>query len=179
MTPDMQLILGALAIFFLRIIGVSISTVRVLITVQGKRFISSVLGFFEALVFAVALGSVVSQLDNLWNLLAYCLGFAVGTYVGMWLEQRFIVNYVTVSVVSAHKAHQIADAVRKAGFGATEAWGQGAQGLVGSVRIVIQRRDVTKVIECVNAIDEDAFVTLDETRAVRHGWLTTPGRGRA
>ena len=179
MTVDTQLLLGALGIFALRILGISISTVRVLITVQGRRFVSSFLGFFEALVFALALGSVVNELNNLLNLMAYCLGFAVGTYVGMWIEEKFIVNYVTIMAVSPHNAHQIADAVREAGFGATEAWGQGAKGLVGSVRIVVLRRDVQKVIACVNRVDPDAFVTLDETRAVRHGWLMGPGRGRA
>lgn len=178
MALDAQILLGALGIFLLRIIGVSVSTVRVLITVQGRRFVSSVLGFFEALVFAVALGSVVSQLDNLWNLMAYCLGFAVGTYVGMWIEQKFIVNYVTINVISAHQAHEIAAYVRKAGFGATEAWGQGAEGIVGSVRIVVQRRDVQRVVNCVNEIDADAFVTMDETRSVRHGWLPSGRSGR-
>ncbi|MBN2472318.1 MAG: hypothetical protein JXN59_16455 [Anaerolineae bacterium] len=179
MPVDMQVLLGALGIFALRIVGISISTVRVLITVQGRRAVSSFLGFFEALVFALALGSVVNELDNVMNLMAYCLGFAVGTYVGMWLEEKFIVNYVTIQVVSLHNAHQIADAVREAGFGATEAWGQGAKGLVGSVRIVVLRRDVRRVVAYATEVDPDAFVTLDETRAVRHGWLTTPGRGRA
>ncbi len=179
MPVDAQLLLGALGIFALRIVGISIATIRVLITVQGRRFVSSFLGFFEALVFAVALGSVVNELDNVVNLMAYCLGFAVGTYVGMWMEEKFIVNYVTIHVVSPHNAHPIADAVRKAGFGATEAWGQGAKGLVGSVRIVVLRRDVRRVITCVNEVDPEAFITMDETRAVRHGWLTTTPRGRA
>ncbi|GAB4570807.1 MAG: hypothetical protein Kow0077_05850 [Anaerolineae bacterium] len=177
MSVDVQLLLGAGAIFLLRILGVSISTVRLLIMVQGRRLLSAALGFLEALVFTVALGSVVSQLSNLWYLTAYCLGFAVGTYLGMWLESRFITNFVTVNVVSTHNAHVIAEAVRKAGFGATEAWGQGAQGLVGQVRIVVLRRDVPRVVDIVNAQDENAFITFDETRAVRHGWLPA-GRSR-
>lgn len=170
-------ILGALGIFALRILGVSISTVRMLITVRGRRLLSSVLGFFEALIFAVALGSVVSQLNNLWNLTAYCLGFAVGTYIGMLLEERFVTNFATVNVVSAHHAHQIAEQVRKAGFGATETLAQGVSGVVGSVRIVIRHRDIQRVIDCVNEIDPKAFITLDETRAVHHGYLPD-GRSR-
>ncbi len=170
-------LLGALGIFALRILGVSISTVRMLITVRGRRLLSSFLGFFEALIFAVALGSVVSQLDNLWNLIAYCLGFAVGTYIGMLLEARFVTNFATVNVVSAQCAHQIAERVRKAGFGATEMTGQGVSGLVGAVRIVVRHRDIQRVIDCVNEVDPRAFITLDETRAVRHGYLPD-GRSR-
>ena len=169
--PELEILLGVLAIFALRIFGVAISTLRMLIMIQGRRLWSVVMGFFESLVFAVAIGSVVTQLDNVWNLMAYCGGFAVGTYVGMLLEARFITTFVTVSITSPHMGHQIAEAVREAGFGATESWGQGAEGLVGMVRAVVQRRDVPQVIECVNAIDEKAFVTLDETRAVSHGYL--------
>ena len=171
MTLDTQILLGALAIFGLRIFGVAISTVRMLIMVQGRRLFSSALGFLESLVFAVAIGSVVTQLDNLWNMLAYCVGFAVGTYVGMMLETRFITNFLTVNIVSAHEAHRIADAVREVGFGATEGWGQGAEGLVGSVRVVVQRRDVKHVVEVVSKVDAGAFVTVDETRAVSHGYI--------
>jgi len=170
-------ILGALGIFALRILGVSISTVRLLITVQDRRLLSSVLGFFEALIFAVALGSVVSQLDNLWNLTAYCLGFAVGTYVGMLLEARFVTNFATINIVSARCAHEIAERVRQAGFGATEMAGQGGSGQVGSVRIVVKHQDVQRVLDCVNEVDARAFITLDETRAVRHGYLPD-GRSR-
>jgi uncharacterized protein YebE (UPF0316 family) len=171
LTLDTQILLGALAIFGLRIFGVAISTVRMLIMVQGRRVWSSALGFLESLVFAVAIGSVVTQLDNVWNMLAYCGGFAVGTYVGMMLETRFIINFLTVNIVSAHEAHRIAKAVREVGFGATEGWGQGADGLVGSVRVVVQRRDVKRVVDAVSQVDPGAFITLDETRAVSHGYI--------
>lgn len=171
MTLDIQILLGALGIFSLRLIGVSISTVRMLILVQGRRMLSSVLGFFESLVFALAIGSVVTQLDNIWNLFAYCGGFAVGTYLGMIVESHFIENFVTVNIVSPHASRTVAEAVRGAGFGATETWGQGADGLVGSIRVVCRRRDFKTILKVVQSVDADAFVTLDETRAVRHGWL--------
>lgn len=171
MTIDSQIVIGALIIFALRILGVAISTVRMLILVQGRKGLSSVLGFFETLVFALAIGPVVNELNNIWNLMAYSGGFAVGTYVGMMIEARFIVNFVTVTAVSAHDSHKIADAIREAGHGATEAWGQGADGLVGSVRTVLRRREVQRVVKVINEIDPDAFVTMDETRAVRHGYV--------
>jgi uncharacterized protein YebE (UPF0316 family) len=172
--PEGQVLLGALAIFGLRIFGIAISTVRMLIMVQGRRFWSSVLGFLEALVFAVAIGGVVNELDNFWNMLAYCGGFSVGTYLGMVLEDWVITSFVSVNIVSKEHAHAVAEAIRKAGFGATESWGQGAVGMVGLVRAVVNRRDVPRVVECVNAIDPQAFVTLDETRGVMRGFLRMP-----
>lgn len=171
MTIDTSILLGALAVFALRLIGVSIATVRMLILVQGRKLLSSALGFFESLVFAVAIGSVVTQLDNVWNLLAYCGGFAVGTYLGMALESRFVTNFLTINVVSVERASQIAEAVRAAGFGATESRGRGAKGEVGSVRVVTRRREVQSVVDIVTRIDPEAFITLDETRAMRHGYL--------
>ena len=78
---------------------------------------------------------------------------------------------MTVNIVSAHDAHRIAEAVRESGFGATEGWGQGAGGMVGSVRVVVQRRDVKPVVDVVSRVDPGAFITLDETRAVSHGFV--------
>lgn len=176
MDLDTTILLGALAIFALRVVAVTISTVRMLILVQGRRFLSTVMGFFESLLFAVALGGVVTQLDNVWNLMAYSLGFATGTYLGMVLEARVVTNFLTVNIISPKHAHKIAEAIRAAGFGATEMIGVGADGMVGSVRAVVRRSESRQVLDVVNRIDGDAFVTLDETRAIRHGWLRA-GRG--
>lgn len=177
MSVDSQIVIGAFVIFLLRVVGMSVSTLRMLVMIQGRRLVSIALGFIESLLFAVALGAVVTQLDNIWNLLAYCLGFSAGIYVGMLVEGRVIVNFMTVNIVSPEQAEKIADAIRQLGFGATISWGQGVAGQVGSVRVVCQRRDVKSVTVCVQQIDGDAFITLDETRAVRHGYL--PAHRRA
>ncbi len=72
-------------IFFARIIDVSLGTVRMILTVRGERYIAAAIGFFEIMVYVVALGKVIGSLDEPVRLILYCLGFAAGVIVGTWV----------------------------------------------------------------------------------------------
>lgn len=165
------MLLVAAAIFFLRVIGNMITTVRLVTIVHNQRLGALVLGVLESLVFALALGSVVTNLDNLWNLGAYSFGYAIGGYLGMILEQRLVQRFVRVLIISPTRAHEMATAIREAGFGATESTGMGARGSVGSVTVVVGHRDVGRLSRIVHTIDRDAFVTIDELRSISRGYF--------
>jgi len=166
---DLEILAIAAGIFALRVIGNIITTLRLIFMVRSEKLISSILGTIEALIFALALGSVVSSLDNLWNLAAYSLGYGVGGYLGLMIEQRLVTRFVAVNIISPDSAHAIALAVREAGYGATESRGQGAEGEVGSVSVVVRHRQVDHVIQVATGVDPDAFVTMEELRAIERG----------
>lgn len=166
-----EVLLAAGGIFMLRLVGNMITTVRLVLIVRGQRLVSTLLSAFEALIFAVALGSVVSNLDNLWNLAAYCLGFAVGGYLGLTLEQHLIQRFVSVQAFSPRYAHEIALAIREAGYGATESWGQGGGGQVGTVTAVVGHQQVSEIIRTVHTVDDQAFITLEELRGISRGYF--------
>lgn len=168
---DTDVLLTATAIFFLRVLGNMLTTFRLVLIVRGQKISSTILAALEALIFALALGSVVSDLSNVWNLLAYCVGFAIGGYLGLVLEQRFITRYVAVQVISPIYSHEIALAIREVGYGATEGWGQGASGTVGSVTAVVMHRQVDHLLTVVHKVDPDAFVTMEELRGISRGHM--------
>ena len=88
-TPvDPQLLAGMLLIFCLRIVDVSLGTVRLIMVTRGIRKWAVLIGFFEVTIWVVAISQVMSNLNNVWNVLAYSGGFASGTFVGMYLESR-------------------------------------------------------------------------------------------
>lgn len=166
-----ELLLAALLIFMLRVVGVALSTVRVLVMMRGQKVRSMVFGFFEVLVYVIAIGQVVSNLSNVWNILGYCLGFSAGTLVGMWLDERFIQGFANVRVVSTNRAQKIASIIRKAGYGATVGWGSGRRGRVGIVTATVLRKEIPDVFHLVEEVDPNAFVTVEEARTVRRGYL--------
>jgi uncharacterized protein YebE (UPF0316 family) len=166
-----NLILGALLIFLARVLNIAISTLRILMMARGRRLITGVLGFFEALLFALTISVVVQDLNNVWNLMGYSLGFAGGIVVGLAIEERLAMGFATVNVVSSNRGHDVAEAIREAGFGATETTGQGSEGTVGLVRTVVPRRYVKQVSDIANRADAASFVTVEETVAVRRGTL--------
>jgi uncharacterized protein YebE (UPF0316 family) len=120
---DVNAWLLAGGIFLLRVVGNMITTVRLVTIIRGYKLLSASLGVIEAGIFAVALGSVVQNLGDIKNLAAYCLGFGVGGYLGLALEHRLVQRFVSVQVISPRRGHEVAVAIRGAGFGATETWG--------------------------------------------------------
>ncbi len=166
-----NVILGALMIFVVRVFSIAISTVRLLIMGRANNLMVVALAFIEALTFALTFGQVAANLGNLWNLGAYSLGFAAGTWVGMLIEQRFVRAFATVHIVSMGKSLPIAEAIREAGFGATRTSGEGTRGTVGVVRAVVRRQDANRIAGLVEEIDPRAFVTIEETRTVWRGFL--------
>ena len=167
----MEIALNVLFIFALRVAGVSLSTVRILLMTRGRKLLSAVLGFFEVLVYAVAIGKVVQDLNNIPNLMSYCLGFSVGTLVGMWLEERIAIGFATIRVISPGHSHQVAEAIRQAGYGATESIAQGKEGIVGTVKTTVRRRDVKVTCEIIYQCVPDAFITIEDTQKVERGYL--------
>jgi uncharacterized protein YebE (UPF0316 family) len=168
--------LAALLIFVVRVISITLATWRFLIMGRANKLAVAGIAFFEALTFALTFGAVAQDLTNVWNLLAYCGGFASGTFVGTAIEQKLAQGYATVHVVSMTKSLAIVEAVREAGFGATRTAGEGGRGAVGMIFIVVRRRDIGEVLAIVDDIDPKAFITVDETRAVSRGFL---GYGRS
>jgi len=167
----LEILIAALSIFLLRVVGISIGTLRVLLTMRGHKLLSAVTGFFEVLAYVLAIGQVVQNLDNLWNILAYCLGFSVGTILGMWIEERLALGYSTVRIISVDHAPAIAEAIRQAGYGATEGLAHGASGMVGTVKTVVRRKEVNQVCKLAHELDPKAFITVEETQSVRQGFL--------
>jgi uncharacterized protein YebE (UPF0316 family) len=163
--------LGAVLIFALRVFGIAVSTLRVLAMMRGKKVAAFVAGFFEVLTYVIAIAEVVNNLDNVWNILGYCLGFSVGTVAGMMLDDRTASGFANVRIISRYKAQNIIEEIHQAGYGATVGWGHGRGGTVGMIVAVIHRKEVDRVCQIAETVDPNAFITIEDTRSVRRGYM--------
>jgi uncharacterized protein YebE (UPF0316 family) len=167
----------AALIFGLRVLGIAVSTMATIMTVQGRRVPAVAAGFVSALVYVLAIGKVVSNMDNVWNIMAYSGGFAVGTLIGMAWEQRLALGFTEVRIISTEKGAELADALRQAGFGATELYGHGRESAVSIVEAIVPRKNVEAVLGIAKSADEKAIVTVTEARTVRRGYWRPTVRG--
>ncbi len=158
-------------IFALRILNTAIGTVRLVALTRQQKVLASVLAFFESLLFALSIGSVANDLNNILNLTAYCGGFAAGNYIGILLERRLITSYMTVNVIASEHGQKLAGAMRTAGFGVTVTSGEGKDGMVMILRSVVSNRDVSKLLTVVRDTHENAFIAVEEARVVHRGWV--------
>ena len=164
----MQILLTSLLIFALRVTDVSIGTVRVLYAMRGRRYVAAGLGLFESLVFIVALSRVAS-FDSFWKMLAYASGFATGNFMGITIERWIASGTILVRIV-AKNAILIAG-LRGAGFGVTVTQGEGKEGSVALLLVVAARKRQRELLEIVEKLDPDAFVTLDAVSHAQGGYL--------
>jgi len=173
----MEGLLLAGAIFVLRVLNYAIGTLRLVAISRGLRTMAAVLAAIEALIFAVVIAGVVQDLENIVNLTAYCLGASGGSWLGMELEARLVKSYVIANVFVAHDATTLTEKLREAGFGVTATIGEGRDGIVMTLRSVINKREMTTFNGIVNKVTPDAFVAVEEARGIRQGWFGT-GKGR-
>ncbi len=163
--------LGPLLIFGLRIVDVSLATLRMLLTMRDARKVVPFIGLVESLIWVVAVGTAIQNLHSVWHVLGYSGGFASGTAVGLWLEGKLAVGLATVRVISTFEGEAVADALRERGFGVTEFPGYGRQGRVAMMYTVVKRRQIPQVLSVVEGVDADAFISVEEPRTIRRGWM--------
>lgn len=168
LTPEA--LLFAAGLFTVRVFNVAIATVRLIILSRQKRLLASAMGFFEVLIFALTVGVVVNDLGNLLNLFAYCFGFAVGTYIGMIIEERFVTSYSAINIITGIKGHDIALALREAGYGVTESTGEGRDGMVTMLRSMVVARDVKRVMQIAREVQPEAFISVEAARPLQRGY---------
>lgn len=168
---------GPLLIFALRVVDVSMATVRVLLIVRNAKVLVPLIGFFEVLIWIFAVSSVVSNLDSPLLMVGYAAGFAAGNLVGLMLEERMALGLATLRTVVREGGAAVATALREEGFGVTEMVGRGRDGEVEVLYSVLARRRVQAALRIIDAMAPASFVVVDEPRAVRRGWMF-PRRGR-
>jgi len=166
--------LGPLLIFSLRIIDVSMATVRTLLIMRGAARVVPAIAFVESMLWVIAVGSAIQHLDSVWHVLGYAGGFASGNVVGLWLESKLALGFAAVRAVApaaAEGTEPLASALWSEGIGATEFAGVGRDGPVRMVVSVVPRRDVRHLLDLIRARAPEAFVSIEEPRSIQRGWM--------
>jgi uncharacterized protein YebE (UPF0316 family) len=164
-----QALLAAAFIFTLRLMDMSLDTLRVLFVMRGRKPQAWVFGFFQSIIFVVAIGSVLSNLNNPLNIIGYAAGFATGNVIGIILEERLAYGHVLLSIISSRRGPAIAERLRTEGYAVTEIAAQGRDGMVAFLSCSVLRKKVSEVRNLVHGVDDSAFITADDIRPVRRG----------
>jgi len=144
-----------------RIIDVSIGTVRMILIIAGHRWIAAGLGFIEVIIWALAVGGVVKYLSHPSAIIAYGGGFALGTLLGMWIEDRIAIGYRTVRVINSNRELDLTALLRVTGVRATRVEGTGRDGPVEIVFITVRRRHLRETLRKVQESAPQAFFTVE------------------
>lgn len=164
-SDSLPLVLSALLIFVMRIADVSLGTLRIGFLVRGKRRLAGLFGFFESLIWLIAAAQVLSNLDSVWQFIAYAAGYATGTMMGVSIERWLAMGTTLMRVVSTIDSPDVVTALRGAGYYVTELNAKGRDGDVRVSFTVLPRRREQTVLRLINDINPAAFVTFESTTA--------------
>ena len=166
-----------LMIFVARIMDVSIQTIRIIFISRGHKVIAPVLGFFEVLIWLLAIGQIIKNLSNPLCYLAYGGGFAAGTYIGMIIEEKLAIGTYLVRIITRKDASALTGALRDENYGVTNVSAEGAEGRVCVVYTVVRRSSLPAVLDIIERHNPAAFYTIENVRTVSEGTFpdTPPG----
>lgn len=165
--------LGALAIFALRVINITMDTLRFMLTMRGKQAISWILGFVESILFIVVMGAVLEDLNNILNIIAYAAGFATGNVIGMAVEKRLAIGYSHISIVSKQNGIAMAEVLRSKDFAVTEIPARGRDGTVSLLNCSVRRKDIKEIEKIALEVDPQAFITVEDITPMQRGYWGT------
>ena len=168
-----ETLLGALLIFAMRIVDVSLGTLRIGMLVRGKRGWAGLLSFFESLVWLVAAARVLGNLESPLQFVAYAGGYATGTMLGSFIEKWLAVGQVVMRVIYPVGAPDIQTHLREAGFYVTALNASGRDGEVQVLFSVMKRRRVQSALDVLEQHYPKAFVTIEEVTTAHLQELST------
>jgi len=157
-------------IFAAKLTEVALMTVRLVLTTKGNRVTASLIAAVEITIWIVVTSSVLLGLrEDPLRAVAFGLAFAVGTFVGMLIEDKLALGLAQVEVIAElEEAKQIALRLRGHGYGATTFECEGLDGRKLSVNLKVHRKDVPLTMSLLKDY-EHLFVTVTDIRKLPIG----------
>lgn len=165
-----------LLIFLARVSDVTIGTLRIVFVSKGFKFLAPILGFFEILIWLIAMSKIFQNLDNWFYYVAYAMGFATGNYVGLKIEERMALGYVNLRIVTALPGNELIESLTKAGYGVTHIKAQGSQGNVNVIFCIVKRKYIEKIRCLLKEYNPNAFYTIEDIRFANLSYTSSPER---
>jgi uncharacterized protein YebE (UPF0316 family) len=152
-------------IFLLRIVDVSIGTLRTILMVQGYARFAVFLGFFEVLVWVVAVAQVVARIDaSPWLAPFYAGGFSAGVAVGLMIERKLALGRFVIRIFSHSRTQEIVHAIRGKGNVLATFRGDTPDGPVNLLFVSARGERVHDVVDAARAVDPKMFYTVEAAR---------------
>ncbi len=159
-----------MTLFSLRLVDVTLYTVRILMVMRGRKGMAWLFGFCQSIVFVTALRAVLTDATNWGKIIGYAAGFATGVISGMWIEERMALGFTHFRIISPRLGAALCERLRQVGYAVTEVPAHGKDGMVSLLNLSVQRRKTAQVEQIIQTIDPDAFITVEAINSVRRGF---------
>ncbi|WP_198153452.1 DUF2179 domain-containing protein [Thalassobacillus sp. C254] len=157
-------------ILIINIVYVTLFTIRMIFTLKGQRYFAASVSIIEIIIYVIGLGLVLDNLDQIANLIAYAIGYGTGVIVGMKIEEKLALGYITVNVITKEYEPDIPNALRDKGYGVTNWVAYGREGERLMMQILTSRKSEAVLYQTVKQLDPKAFIISHEPKAFFGGF---------
>ena len=153
-------------IFISRVFDVSLGTLRIIFVNRGMKFVAPIIGFFEIFIWLIVIGQIMQNLNNITNYIAYAGGFAMGNFVGIFLEQKLAMGIVLLRIITMKNARELIAHFRGLGYRVTNVPAEANDGEVEIIFLPVKRKEIKNVIAAIKKYNENALYTFEDVRAL-------------
>lgn len=161
-----------IAIFLINVVYVTLSTIRLMLTMKGYQSVAPFVAMVEVAIYVVGLGLVLDNLDNAINVMVYAVGFGAGIYAGMKIEDKLALGHILVTTIVPENGWEVAEEIRGDGYGVTISQAYGREGSRFVLEILTPRSNERSLYRLIHEIEPKAFVISYEPKYINGGFWT-------
>lgn len=164
-----------LCIFLGKILEVTLGTLRIVLINRGERVIGACIALIEITLWLIIAASVLADYkSDPLKMFTYAFAFALGNFLGSWLEEKLAFGLCSVQVVVMDRetSDKIVSELRKNGFGVTQLVTHGIDGAERYLLMCTLRRKLShEAIAIIQGVDPRAVITVSDVKNQRGGYL--------
>lgn len=163
-----------LFIFFGKIIEVTVSTVRMVLINRGERLQGSILALAENTLWLMVTGTVLAGFQHdIVKIVVFVVAFAVGNYVGSWLESKlaFGLSSIQVIVPDEHDVQDMLESLWSHNFAVTVLEGSGRTGKRKVLLIYMKRNRISTAVKLIQSKMRNPMITVNDIKVLRGGYI--------
>jgi uncharacterized protein YebE (UPF0316 family) len=165
-----------LLIFMARIIDVTIGTARVIFVARGYKVLAAGTGFFEVLIWLLAIGQIMKNLSNPMCYIAYAGGFSLGNYIGITLTEKMSLGTCLIQVMTNRDPSNLVNALKEQEYGVTTVQAQGVFQPVKLIFTIVPRTHLGEVLDIIKQHNPNSFYSVQEISSIARGFIPTRKR---
>lgn len=158
-----------LLIFLARAVDTSLGTLRIVMITRGNRKAVRLVGFIEVLLWVIAIGQIIHNLNNWAGYLAWALGFTVGSMIGFNIEDKLALGKHQLRIITSQPIETFLEELKKLNQGFTVFDGMGANGPVKQIFCILNRQNNEEITSLINKHIPTSFVSVSDVMATDSG----------
>ena len=160
-----------LLVFIAKVVEVTLTTLRIIIVQRGFKLPGAVLSFVEVLIWVFVASQVVKDVATAPLLgITYALGYAVGVYVGAFVEKKLAFGRVMLNVIIPLESEEVVSTYirdQKIGLTTIEAKGANSDKLV--LMLYTNRKNIDELKQSIMNLEPTALIAENDVVTVQGG----------